>query len=631
MTVARSRYRPPVDIGRGTSEHAAQLTHVRTRHSISGDGGRVRRTRARGRSRSSPPSPASRSAGRTDGEALRDAKQLTRLTALSAVEPDLTDRVADAATGRAGPARSRGAHARPALAGRAREALDARRPDRLLGRARALIGRRFALDAGRAARGADRRASPPTSATPARPENVFERGLGKLLEVYLPVRTPDGQPLLYEEYLRYGAVADSSRRQWLALVPAFGGALLVLALAQLPLAWWLARRLQQREQEREALLIRLVESSDRERRRLAQAAARRAGAGARRAWPGAWSAAARQAAPPLRGELAEAAADARATRCASCARCWSSLHPPNLAPRRPPGRADATPPLRCAKPASTCSSTCADVDLAARRRGARLPRRRGGAAQRRSGTPGATHVAVDVSPRRRARALCACATTARGFEPGDELAGPAGRTGIAGSRCSSDLAADAGGRLTVESAPGRGTRSSWTRRPVIRVLVVDDHPLARAGLEHLLGALDDIARRRRGRERRRGRPPGRRARARRRADGPRDARHGRHRGHARSCAPASPAAAVVVLTSFSDRERILAALDAGAVGYLLKDAEPDELARAIRAAAARRGAAGPARRRASCSPSAARAPARQLTDARAARCWRCSPRACRTS
>jgi len=47
-----------------------------------------------------------------------------------------------------------------------------------------------------------------------------------------------------------------------------------------------------------------------------------------------------------------------------------------------------------------------------------------------------------------------------------------------------------------------------------------------------------------------------------------------------------PEIAVVVLTSFSDRERILRALDAGAVGYLLKDAEPSELARAIRAAAA---------------------------------------------
>ena len=43
--------------------------------------------------------------------------------------------------------------------------------------------------------------------------------------------------------------------------------------------------------------------------------------------------------------------------------------------------------------------------------------------------------------------------------------------------------------------------------------------------------------------------------------------------------------AVVVLTSFSDRERILGALDAGAIGYLLKDAEPDELEKAVRAAA----------------------------------------------
>jgi DNA-binding NarL/FixJ family response regulator len=48
---------------------------------------------------------------------------------------------------------------------------------------------------------------------------------------------------------------------------------------------------------------------------------------------------------------------------------------------------------------------------------------------------------------------------------------------------------------------------------------------------------------------------------------------------------AHPEIAVVVLTSFSDRERILRALDAGAVGYLLKDAEPAELARAIEAAA----------------------------------------------
>jgi DNA-binding NarL/FixJ family response regulator len=46
-----------------------------------------------------------------------------------------------------------------------------------------------------------------------------------------------------------------------------------------------------------------------------------------------------------------------------------------------------------------------------------------------------------------------------------------------------------------------------------------------------------------------------------------------------------PEVAVVILTSFSDRDRILRALDAGAAGYLLKDVEPDDLARAIQAAA----------------------------------------------
>jgi DNA-binding NarL/FixJ family response regulator len=45
-------------------------------------------------------------------------------------------------------------------------------------------------------------------------------------------------------------------------------------------------------------------------------------------------------------------------------------------------------------------------------------------------------------------------------------------------------------------------------------------------------------------------------------------------------------ARVVILTTFSDRRRILAALDAGAVGYLLKDAEHEEIIRGVLAAAA---------------------------------------------
>jgi DNA-binding NarL/FixJ family response regulator len=46
-----------------------------------------------------------------------------------------------------------------------------------------------------------------------------------------------------------------------------------------------------------------------------------------------------------------------------------------------------------------------------------------------------------------------------------------------------------------------------------------------------------------------------------------------------------PAARVVVLTSFSDRPKIQAALAAGAIGYQLKDATPFEIESAIRAAA----------------------------------------------
>jgi DNA-binding NarL/FixJ family response regulator len=119
---------------------------------------------------------------------------------------------------------------------------------------------------------------------------------------------------------------------------------------------------------------------------------------------------------------------------------------------------------------------------------------------------------------------------------------------------------------------------------MIRVLLADDHGVVRDGLARLLGSVPDIevvaaA-----------------------ADGDQAVELAReHRPDVvlmdlrmpgmdgseatRRLLESEPAMNVVILTSFSERDEILGALDAGAIGYLLKDAEPDELIRGVRAAA----------------------------------------------
>ena len=101
------------------------------------------------------------------------------------------------------------------------------------------------------------------------PENRYEDSATELLEVYVPVHTPDGTPLLFEAYFRYNGVAEAGRRVWLRFAPVLLGGLVLVTLLQIPSAMTLARRLRRTQRQREALLRAAIESTDAERRRIA--------------------------------------------------------------------------------------------------------------------------------------------------------------------------------------------------------------------------------------------------------------------------------------------------------------------------------------------------------------------------
>jgi DNA-binding NarL/FixJ family response regulator len=119
---------------------------------------------------------------------------------------------------------------------------------------------------------------------------------------------------------------------------------------------------------------------------------------------------------------------------------------------------------------------------------------------------------------------------------------------------------------------------------VIRVLIAEDHAVVRSGLERLLGTAPDI-------EVAGGAADGGEAIAMAAELSPdvvlMDLSMPNVDGieATRGILEQNEGVHVVVLTSISDREKIEAALDAGAIGYLLKDAEPEDVIRGVRAAA----------------------------------------------
>lgn len=100
-------------------------------------------------------------------------------------------------------------------------------------------------------------------------ENVLERGEGKLLEVYQPVIAADGTRLLFETYHPFDAVSDSARQIWWQFLPALLIPLLLLELVHVPLAVRLARRVQRAQDEREQLMLEVLNASDNERKQIA--------------------------------------------------------------------------------------------------------------------------------------------------------------------------------------------------------------------------------------------------------------------------------------------------------------------------------------------------------------------------
>ncbi|MGA8486506.1 MAG: ATP-binding protein [Gaiella sp.] len=314
-----------------------------------------------------------------------------------------------------------------------------------------LIGTRFPLDA-------EKLDVLRTGATKASlsdlsgPENRYEREQGDLYEVYLPIRAPDGTPLLFETYQRRSAVASTGRRIWMPFAALLLGSLLLLWLVQVPLAWRLGRRLQRTQAEREALLVRAVEASDDERRRIA--ADLHDGpvqdlAGISYSLS---AAAQTEESPATRSTLEQAAAGTR-DAMRRLRSLLVEIHPPNLrASGLEAALADLLAPLQ-ARGVET--ELRVDAPLGLDEEAERIVYRAAAEALRNVARhAGANRIAVSVE-RDEIRVRLVVADDGAGFGPEDrERRREEGHVGLS---LLEELAARAGGRLDVRSAPGEGT------------------------------------------------------------------------------------------------------------------------------------------------------------------------------
>jgi two-component system NarL family sensor kinase len=197
-------------------------------------------------------------------QSVHDVAQQTDILAESVVQPALTDRMA----GDPRAAAALGTVIRaPSLV---RVKLWSPQGTILYSDEPRLVARTFPLD--ESARAA--LTAPQTTAEISdlsRPENAFERSRGKLLEVYRPVWTPDGHPLLFEAYYPYGVVTEGSSQLWRGFLGVTLSSVAAVFALLVPIVAALLRRTRRAQAQREDMMRRALDASHEERHRIAAA------------------------------------------------------------------------------------------------------------------------------------------------------------------------------------------------------------------------------------------------------------------------------------------------------------------------------------------------------------------------
>jgi two-component system NarL family sensor kinase len=289
------------------------------------------------------------------------------------------------------------------------------------------------------------------------PENRFEKASNKLYETYAQVHSPEGTPLLFEAYYRYSDLNKRSNEILSSFEPLGIGGPLLLGLITVPLVWGLARRLRRARADRERLLLRALDSSDLERRRIARdlhdgvvqelagaSFALSAAADAVRAEPG--------SSPATSASLDRVAAGVRHSM-RSLRSLLVDIYPPSL---HDEGLAAALTDLLAPLPGGgtqTSLTITPDLDLAPETSALvyRVAQEAVRNAQRHAE---ATHLDVEVS-RQPDRVVLVVQDDGHGFDPA--IAEKAAADGHVGLRLLKDLVAEAGGELSLRSGPAGTT------------------------------------------------------------------------------------------------------------------------------------------------------------------------------